>query len=61
MGNSNSTRLSCFATGITDAGRLQRFVFELDGLPREAKAEGAMLTLTAVAGDLAIEVQHRLD
>lgn len=44
-----------------DVGRLQRFTFELDGLPSGAKAAGALLTLTAVAGDLAIEVQHRLD
>lgn len=40
---------------------LQRFAFELDGLPPDAKAQGAMLTLTAVAGAQAIEVAFRLD
>jgi DsbC/DsbD-like thiol-disulfide interchange protein len=39
----------------------QRFAFELDGLPPGAKAEGATLTLTAVAGDQAIEAPYRLD
>jgi DsbC/DsbD-like thiol-disulfide interchange protein len=42
------------------AGR-QRFAFELDGLPPNTKADGATLTLTAVAGDQAIEVPFRLD
>jgi DsbC/DsbD-like thiol-disulfide interchange protein len=37
------------------------FTFDLDGLPPDAKAEGAMLTLTAVSGDDAIEVPARLD
>jgi DsbC/DsbD-like thiol-disulfide interchange protein len=37
------------------------FAFELDGLPPGARAEGALLTLTAVAGDEAIEVVARLD
>jgi DsbC/DsbD-like thiol-disulfide interchange protein len=40
---------------------LQRFAFELDGAPPGAKYEGAAITLTAVAGDLAIEVATRLD
>jgi DsbC/DsbD-like thiol-disulfide interchange protein len=39
----------------------QRFAFELDGLPPNTKANGATLTLTAVAGDQAIEVPFRLD
>jgi DsbC/DsbD-like thiol-disulfide interchange protein len=40
---------------------LQRFAFELDGLPSGAKADGATLRLTAVSGDKAIEVAFRLD
>jgi DsbC/DsbD-like thiol-disulfide interchange protein len=40
---------------------LQRFAFELDGLPPGAKAEGATLRLTAVSGGEAIEVAFRLD
>jgi DsbC/DsbD-like thiol-disulfide interchange protein len=40
---------------------LQRFAFELDGLPPGEKASGATLRLTAVAGDKAIEVAFRLD
>jgi DsbC/DsbD-like thiol-disulfide interchange protein len=40
---------------------LQRFAFELDGAPPGAKYEGAIITLTAVAGDTAIEVATRLD
>ena len=39
----------------------QRFTFELDGLPPDAKPDGATLTLTAVAGGQAIEVPYRLD
>jgi DsbC/DsbD-like thiol-disulfide interchange protein len=39
----------------------QRFAFELDGLPPNTKTGGATLTLTAVAGDQAIEVPFRLD
>jgi DsbC/DsbD-like thiol-disulfide interchange protein len=39
----------------------QRFTFELDGLPRDTKPDGATLRLTAVAGDRAIEVPCRLD
>ena len=39
----------------------QRFAFEVDGLPPNTKPDGAVLTLTAVAGDQAIEVPFRLD
>jgi len=39
----------------------QRFAFELDGLPPNTKADGAILTLTAVAGEQAVEVPYRLD
>jgi DsbC/DsbD-like thiol-disulfide interchange protein len=40
---------------------LQRFAFELDGAPPGAKYDGARVTLTAVAGDRAIEVSTHLD
>ena len=40
---------------------LQRFVFELDGLPPGENASGATLRLTAVSGDKAVEVAFRLD
>ena len=40
---------------------LQRFAFELDGAPPGGKYEGAAITLTAVAGDAAIEVATHLD
>ena len=40
---------------------LQRFAFELDGLPPGEQASGAVLRLTAVAGDKAIEAGFRLD
>jgi len=40
---------------------LRRFAFELDGLPPGAKADGAVLTLTLVAGDRALEVNAKLD
>jgi DsbC/DsbD-like thiol-disulfide interchange protein len=40
---------------------LQRFVFELDGLPPGEKPDGATLRLTAVSGDKAVEVAFRLD
>ena len=33
----------------------------IDGLPPGAKAKGAILTLTAVSGDHAIEVPAHLD
>jgi len=40
---------------------LRRYGFDLDGLPPGAKADGAVLTLTLVAGDRAIEVAARLE
>jgi len=40
---------------------LRRFAFELDGAPPGAKYEGAAITLTAVAGEQAIEVATHLD
>ena len=40
---------------------LQRFTFDLDGAPPGAKYEGAAITLTAIAGDAAIEVATHLD
>lgn len=39
----------------------QRFAFELDGLPPGATASGAILRLTAVAADRAVEAAFRLD
>jgi DsbC/DsbD-like thiol-disulfide interchange protein len=39
----------------------QRFAFELDGAPPGAKYAGAAITLTAVAGEQAIEVATHLD
>lgn len=39
---------------------LQRFFFELDGVPPGASTHGAILTLTAVGADQAIEVQAPL-
>jgi DsbC/DsbD-like thiol-disulfide interchange protein len=39
----------------------RRFAFDLDGLPPGAKADGAVLTLTAVTGTGAIEVKAALD
>lgn len=44
-----------------DSGADRRFTFDLDGLPPGAKAKGALLTLTAVSGDHAIEVTAHLD
>jgi DsbC/DsbD-like thiol-disulfide interchange protein len=40
---------------------LRRFAFELDGAPPGASYQGALLSLTAVAGGEAIEVTIRLD
>ncbi|MGN6750646.1 MAG: hypothetical protein ACTHJS_18850, partial [Xanthobacteraceae bacterium] len=42
-------------------GAIRHFEFELDGLPPNAKVDGAALTLTAVSGDDAIEVTTHLD
>jgi DsbC/DsbD-like thiol-disulfide interchange protein len=39
----------------------QRFAFDLDGAPPGAKYQGVPITLTAVAGNSAIEVVTRLD
>ena len=38
-----------------------RFAFDLDGAPPGGAADGAMLVLTAVTGDRAIEARTRLD
>jgi DsbC/DsbD-like thiol-disulfide interchange protein len=40
---------------------MRRFAFDLDGAPPGAKYDGAAITLTAVAGEHAIEVTTRLD
>jgi DsbC/DsbD-like thiol-disulfide interchange protein len=40
---------------------LHRFAFDLDGLPQGASIAGAVIKLTAVCGDKAIEVDARLD
>jgi DsbC/DsbD-like thiol-disulfide interchange protein len=40
---------------------LRRFAFDLDGLPPGASADGAVLTLTLVAGQNAIEVTAQLN
>jgi DsbC/DsbD-like thiol-disulfide interchange protein len=40
---------------------VRRFSFALDGLPPNAKADGATLTLTAVSPTDAVEVKARLD
>jgi DsbC/DsbD-like thiol-disulfide interchange protein len=42
-------------------GPTRQFTFDLDGLPPDAKAQGATLTLTAVSDDDAIEVPAKLD
>ncbi len=42
-------------------GGLQRFMFELDGAPPDAKYVGALINLTAVTDGDAIEVPIRLD
>jgi DsbC/DsbD-like thiol-disulfide interchange protein len=43
------------------APQIQRFTFDLDGLPPGAKADGATLTFTAISPADAIEVEVRLD
>jgi hypothetical protein len=48
------------AVPVTPPGT-HRFVFDLDGAPPGAKYDGALVTLTAVAGNDAIEVATRLD
>jgi DsbC/DsbD-like thiol-disulfide interchange protein len=42
-------------------GATRQFTFDLDGLPPDAHAQGAMLTFTAVSSDDAIEVPAHLD
>jgi DsbC/DsbD-like thiol-disulfide interchange protein len=42
-------------------GAVRQFAFDLDGLPPDAHTEGAILTLTAVSADDAIEVKAHLD
>jgi len=48
------------AEGAAAGGR-QRFALDLDGAPPGAKYEGAVITITAVAGNDAIEVPAPLD
>jgi DsbC/DsbD-like thiol-disulfide interchange protein len=43
------------------SGSVRRFSFALDGLPPDAQAKGATLTLTAVSPTDAVEVRARLD
>lgn len=43
------------------SGGTQRFIFALDGAPPGVDPKGAILRLTAVAGDRAIEVPFHLD
>jgi DsbC/DsbD-like thiol-disulfide interchange protein len=45
----------------TPASGLQRFGFDLDGLPPGATADGATLKFTAVSRGQAIEVEYRLE
>jgi DsbC/DsbD-like thiol-disulfide interchange protein len=40
---------------------VQRFAFDIDGVPPGASAKGALLKLTAASADAAIEVTARLD
>ncbi len=49
------------AAGPTAPDGSRTFTFTLDGVPPDATAKGALLRLTAVAGDQAIEVEARLD
>jgi DsbC/DsbD-like thiol-disulfide interchange protein len=46
---------------VASPDEMRRYSFELDGLPPGAKAEGAVLKITAVSPTDAIEVQARLD
>jgi len=47
---------------VSDApAGLMRFAITLDGLPPNETADGATLTLTAIADGTAVEVHHRLD
>ena len=56
-----SGRCRCRRAGGAPQSGLRRFAFELDGAPPGAQYQGAPVTLTAVAGDDAIEVTTRLD
>jgi|SRR5215510_5686601 len=49
------------ATIIDAPSDVRRFAFALDGLPPGAKVDGAVLTLTAVGNNSAIEVAYRLE
>jgi DsbC/DsbD-like thiol-disulfide interchange protein len=44
-----------------NSGPTRQFTFDLDGLPSDAQAKGATLTLTAVSSDDAVEVPAHLD
>lgn len=44
-----------------DSPGLRRFAFDLEGLPAGAKPQGAVIRLTAVSDNAAIEVDARLD
>jgi DsbC/DsbD-like thiol-disulfide interchange protein len=70
----NSTGLELFAEGpaadwalpvpkrvSTEQKDITRFEFQLDGLPANAKAEGALLKLTVVGADGAFEYNVRLN
>ena len=46
---------------VSDTGPARQFVFDLDGIPPGAKAEGSTLTFTLVSPTHAIEVASRLD
>jgi DsbC/DsbD-like thiol-disulfide interchange protein len=48
-------------TKSSNNGPTRLFTFDVDGLPPGAKAQGALLTLTAVSENDAIEVPARLD
>ncbi|HEX3505064.1 MAG TPA: protein-disulfide reductase DsbD domain-containing protein [Xanthobacteraceae bacterium] len=48
-------------TKSSSNGPTRLFTFDVDGLPPDAKAQGALLTLTAVSDSDAIEVPARLD
>jgi DsbC/DsbD-like thiol-disulfide interchange protein len=73
-GSSHAASIDLFAEGPTPEWALplpervagapagaQRFAFALDGLPPGATAAGAILRLTAVADEAAVEVTYRLD
>jgi DsbC/DsbD-like thiol-disulfide interchange protein len=49
------------SNAVASPDGMRRYIFELDGLPPGAKAEGATLKITAVSPTDAIEVEARLD